>query len=1008
MAEPLTPRDSPASRIAWRATARSVLLLVALVVICGSVVPAHAQFRADSWTAADGLPQNIIVDIVQARDGYLWMATFDGLVRFDGVRFVIFDRNTTPGIASNRFVTLYEAANGDLWGGTENAGIVRRADGRFVTYGTADGLPSTEIRGISGDEHGRIWVLSATMLVTWDGTRFVPVDVGGSGVRFYGSQWDHQVFWGIDGARLIRFAHGETSVVELPSDLLARTNGLFAEDPYGTVRMGLQGGGMVEIRRSPSTGVEWNLWPDDRTPKTIAWPGPLGEVAEVEFNQSLVRTITLRTGDRAQRMPLLCFFKDREGSVWLGTDGRGLYRTRRQTITSYSSAQGMEGTNVYAIRQDAAGDVWMGTWDTGVSRLSGGKITNYSVRDGLPSRSVMAIFEDRAGELWVSGHHPSNGGLRVFRNGRFVDPGLAILPDQSQVAVICEDRAGALWFGIQWGLVRFANGQSTRYGPESGLVPTDVRAIVEGRDGSLWIGGFGGLSRFDGTQFTGWTERDGLPSNSVRALYEDADGALWIGTYDGGLGRFKDGRFARITTREGLFNNGAFQILEDDFGNFWMTSNRGLYRVSKHELDDVADGRRATVTSVAYGESDGLPNTECNGGISPPGMKARDGTLWFPTQGGAAVVDPRAIEVNAQAPPVVIESFLRDGALVGFDEPVRISPGQATVEIEYTALSFINSENLRFRYKLDGLDRDWVEAGTRRVAYYAHLPPGEYTFTVIAANRDGVWSSEGRSLRVVVLPPFYRTWWFLTTVALLAIGATVITWRYRSARWRRRQAAQEWFARRLIASQEGERKRIAAELHDSLGQNLLVIKNWAVLGLRQIADDDPARDQLAEISTTASLSIDEVRTIAYNLRPYQLDRIGLTRTIRELVDSASAASGIRIIADLAQIDGLLTKEAEIGIYRIVQESINNVIKHSGAAEARVSIEREGRSLRLTIEDDGNGFVVEPAGTRPRGFGLTGLDERARLLGGRLRIRSAPGAGTTIAMALETQETADGD
>ncbi len=279
---------------------------------------------------------------------------------------------------------------------------------------------------------------------------------------------------------------------------------------------------------------------------------------------------------------------------------------------------------------------------------------------------------------------------------------------------------------------------------------------------------------------------------------------------------------------------------------------------------------------------------------------------------------------------------------------------------------------------------------------------------MIAANRDGVWSSEGRSLRVVVLPPFYRTWWFLTTVALLAIGATVITWRYRSARWRRRQAAQEWFARRLIASQEGERKRIAAELHDSLGQNLLVIKNWAVLGLRQIADDDPARDQLAEISTTASLSIDEVRTIAYNLRPYQLDRIGLTRTIRELVDSASAASGIRIVADLAEIDGLLTKEAEIGLYRIVQESINNVIKHSGAAEARVSIERERQTLRVTIEDDGNGFVVEPAGTRPRGFGLTGLDERARLLGGRLRIRSAPGAGTTIAMALETQETADGD
>ncbi len=238
------------------------------------------------------------------------------------------------------------------------------------------------------------------------------------------------------------------------------------------------------------------------------------------------------------------------------------------------------------------------------------------------------------------------------------------------------------------------------------------------------------------------------------ALYQDREGVLWIGTYDGGLARLEDGRLTRYTIKEGLFNNGVFQILEDARGNFWMSSNRGIYRVRKQELNEVAARKRSAITSVAYGKSDGMLNAECNGGAWPAGIKARDGKLWFPTQDGVAVIDPETISANPQPPPVVIESFLLDRAAVAFDRPVRISPGQESLEIAYTALSFINSEQLKFKYRLAGLDRDWIEADTRRTAYYSHVPPGDYVFQVIAANSDGVWNTEGQSLRIVVVPPF--------------------------------------------------------------------------------------------------------------------------------------------------------------------------------------------------------------------------------------------------------------
>jgi signal transduction histidine kinase/ligand-binding sensor domain-containing protein len=987
-----------------------------LLAVCCLAPTTLAQYRFDQWTADTGLPQNSIQAIHQARDGYLWLATFDGLVRFDGVRFTVFNKSNSPGIGSNRLTCLYEDRQGDLWFGTETGGVTRRRRGVFTTYTTDHGLPHNAVMGVTGDEAGNLWVMSDNRVIQWQEAtgRFLPVDpnqpmfaIGSGALGSLGG------FWGGDKTSLYRFARGRlTSWTGLPSPNIHAV----AEDRHGDIWAATRDAGLVRIKGGKVVRV---YGASDGLPSNLMWfiSGAELKIACADQNRNLhifsldpwARRAVLRPPPGLLEQldisepyrDITALYEDREGNLWIGTQRRGLYRARKQVITTYSKTEGLVENNVYPIYEDASGAVWIGAWSGGLSRFKDGLFTNYTKRDGLASEQVTAISEDRAGRLWVAADDDdSRSGLRVFEQGRFTIPdNLATLPLEGQASVICQDRAGALWFGGERGLMRYQDGALSAWTTKDGLAGHEVRVIIQGAAGDLWIGCYGGLSRFKDGKLTTWTERDGLASNTVRALYEDRDGSLWIGTYDGGLSRFKDGRFTRYTTRDGLFNEGVFQILEDARGNLWMSSNRGVYRVNKHELNEFAAGRLSSITSIAYGRSDGMLNPECNGGRWPAGVKTRDGQLWFPTQEGVAVIDPETIAVNPQPPPVVIEAARIDNQLLAvemMESAIRIRPGQKNIEMEYTALSFINSEKLRFKYKLEGLDEDWIDAGTRRTAYYSHAPPGEYTFKVIAANSDGVWNTEGRSLRIVVLPPFYRTWWFLGLAALGVAGVILAAYKYRVTQLERRQAAQQAFSRQLIESQEGERKRIAAELHDGLGQNLLVVKNRALLGLSQLDDGARAIAQLNEISTAVSQSLEEVRQIAANLHPYQLDRLGLTKAIEAMTRKVAAAAELEIATEIENIDGLFDATAEINLYRIVQESLNNIIKHSAAGAASVVIKRAARSVTLAIHDNGKGFAV---GDLKPGFGLTGIAERARMLGGAHAIDSTPGKGTTVTLTI---------
>jgi signal transduction histidine kinase/ligand-binding sensor domain-containing protein len=990
-----------ASHVALRFRLWRLLLLLAC--FCFASLATHAQqYRFDSWTTDTGLPQNSVNAILQTRDGYLWLATSDGLVRFDGVRFTVFNKANNRGIRSNRFTTLFEDKRGALWAGTEDGGATRYADGEFTTYTIADGLPDNWVALIREEAATGLIVLTRSGGARLGAdNRFAPFEIEAGRTRaniqkIYSRETNSLHFFDADTLHVFDGARYQTFTTRAVISLW--------EDSNGTLWLVTKDAGIVRFKDESFTSLPTDnplqvenisFVHEDRA--GVVWVGT--KSGQLGVLRDGVWTIHDAAHGLPQGSALRNIYEDREGTIWIGTHAGGLYRAQRRVVTVYGAPQGLGNENVYPVVEDKpAGGIWLGVWGAG-----GGA---YSLMDGKLTRRwshatnniITALYHDRTGAMWLG-----DTDLHRFTG----DEQTTVWKSSSIVAtfiyVISQDHAGDFWLGTKDGLFKFSSGEIRRLTTADGLPHNHVQAITIARDGTLWLGTLGGLCRLrpDG-KLESFTEAEGLASNHVRAIYEDRDGTLWIGTYDGGISRLKDNRFTNYTTAEGLHNNGAFAILEDDYGYFWISSNLGIIRISRREMNEFAEGARASVTPVVYGKKDGLLTLECNGGKQPAGVKTSDGRLWFPTQRGVAMIDPRAIGINNLPPPVRVEDVLVDDQTVSFDAAIELAPGQEGIEIRYTGLSFIAPEHVRFRFRLRGLDAEWVDAGTRRVAYYRYLPPGRYTFQVIAANRDGVWNMEGTSLTIIVRPPFWRTWWFLLLALAALIALVIFIYRTRVAKLKRMHAAQALFSQRLIASQEQERKRIAAELHDGLGQNLLVIKNRALLSLN--APDDHARavEGLSEISDVASQTIEEVREIAHDLRPFQLDRLGLTKALQSVVRKVAASSAIEFTAEVAPVDNLFTKEHEISIYRVVQESLNNIVKHSGATRASVRIERDRRGVVITICDNGKGFdpaMQHASAPGAGGFGLTGISERARMLGGKETIQSARGAGTTITLKI---------
>jgi len=958
-----------------------------VAAMLGSVAPsADSVMSYRVFTTEDGLPQNSVYAIDQTPDGYLWIATFDGLVRFDGHRMAVFNHAEAPEIRSNRILALRVDREGSLWIGTEDGGVTLMKDGVFRSFGVADGLPDPTVGAIQEDASGRIWISTDRGLARFDGARWSTPDEAvprrGESVNLY-----NVALWRDGGARIVEPGGALADYVYPKS----KTWALSFRDPRGALWVLTGARSLFELVRGQTTTLAGPESPKP-APKPRRFALTRGRDGRVWLNLNGRLSVhengswrTFSPALPAAAAEPIAFFEDAEGSLWIGGEA-GLVQAFPTPVRTIVPAAGSDA-NFYPIAEDGAGRVWAATQNVAF-RVEPGR---FQPLDGFLFTAARA---DRDGAILLG--KTAEGVTRVMPSGRVeqVYLGREIITD------VLRDRAGAVWIATSSGVVRVdPSGSESRWRTAEGLAGDRVMALAESARGGVWAGCYGGVSRIEGDRVTSWSSADGLGSDKIRALHEDERGALWIGTYDGGIARLLDGKLVALRKRDGLFDDGAFAILDDGMGRLWISSNRGIYAVPRAQLDAAADGRRGALTCRALGRVDGMLDAECNGGFQPAGFRKSDGTLWFPTRRGIAIVDPRLAVASTVAPHVVIEEIATERGVHAVSPPVTLSPAERRLEVRFTATTFLRPEQARFRYKLEGLEGDWADAGTSRVVRYAHLPPGRYTFRVIASNADGDWSEDGASLPIRVTPAWWQTLWFQAGAITAGIGLAGLGVRSRFTRLKRRRAEQDLFARQLLSSQEAERKRIAGELHDGIGQTLVVIRNRAQLGLRD--GDDPAgtRRHMEEILEATGDGIEEVRKVAYNLRPYQLDRLGLTRAIEALVEQAAASTGMTIASRLDPLDGVFARDDEIAVYRIVQEALSNMLRHAQASSATVEARVADGKIEIAVEDDGRGFDAAAFPADRPGMGLSGIAERARILGGRHTVQSSPGRGTRIAVWL---------
>ncbi len=966
------------------------------------------RYQQFVWQDQPGLAQESIRAMTRTRDGYLWLATYAGVARFDGVRFTAFDPGRTPQFASGLVDTLLEDHQGRLWFGTDGDGLVRYVDGRFTSYTIRDGLSNNHVMALAEDDAGSLWMgTDGGGIMRLTNGRFVRDPVGSAlaDAHVFALTMDAGgALWVGTGAGLVRCtrdqpdAHCTTFTTRdgLSDDIVrslswdrehrlwigtGRGVSCFADGQFTTY-------GPLEGLTSPAINVVYH----DR--EGTLWVGAIGGL--YRFHEGRFQRYARHEGLPTEGlMSVLSIFQDPEGDLWLGTDAGGLVQFREPRFRAFTPNEGLAGWSPIAVAADAGGTLWVGT-ESGLSRFAAGTFVTDPRATPFADAGLRAIAVDRAGAIWVG---TRRGVLRLSASGGLTHWTTANGLPHDNVFAILPDRHGDVWIGTMGGgLCVLRDKHFTTYTTRDGLPDNDVVRLFEDRAGTLWIGTrSGGISRFDHGHFTNWSTRDGLGHNMVLAFYEDREGHLWIGTHGGGLTRFANGRLRTVTSRDGLAANLVYHILDDGHGNLWMSSGQGIYRASLQELNDFVEGRIAAVSSFSYGVGDGMLNRDCSGGF-PGGATLPDGTLWFPTARGLVSVDPS--RQNTRPPLVAIETVTIDRQVAPSGAPVRLQPGQRDLEIGYTALSWSRARHVKFKYRLAGLDANWIDAGGGRTAHYSRLPAGTYTFTVIADNGDGVWNLEGRSVTVTVVPAFYERTGFVVALVLSVVALVAIAWRVRVRTFERAQAAQQAFARELIASQERERQRIAAELHDSLGQHLLVIRTHAML---HAMDPPPATavDQaFVEIGDLVSETLDEVRTISWNLRPSHLDQLGLRTALIVMTEKMSIGGRLTITHAIDPCDGLLSHEQEILVYRIVQESLTNVVKHSHATEASVTVRQDDNALAIEVRDNGRGFLMHsPHAKRESGFGLTGIAERVRMLGGTHVVHSGPGEGSVVAVTL---------